>query len=95
MNDNKMISVVMSTWKGKDILSITLPFLYEVLETFFNVKTCLTVDEEEDLQLIRKVLISIKKKAELIDLKEVSEILNKNPDMARINSDIMQKGIER
>ncbi|MTI59293.1 MAG: 3-deoxy-manno-octulosonate cytidylyltransferase [Firmicutes bacterium] len=56
-----------------------------------NYRLC--VDESADLQLITEIYERLYKKEEIIDIKKVIELLDNNPDLAGINSDVMQKKV--
>lgn len=54
----------------------------------------LTVDREEDLELIRKVFDKLYHKDEIIKTEQVIDFLDNNPEVASINSNVKQKGLK-
>ncbi len=53
----------------------------------------LTIDTEDDLQLIRKIFKKLYKNGAIFGLEEVVELLDKHPEFLKINAHVHQKGI--
>lgn len=75
-------------WENKNkkfkTLKIALPPLYH--------KNCrLTVDYPEDFELVKKIYDNLYKEDEIIEIKEVINFLDKNPEIATINARCKQK----
>lgn len=54
----------------------------------------LTVDTEEDFQVIEALIVALYKKQKMFTLEEIVQYLNTHPKIAAINSHIIQKSIE-
>lgn len=54
----------------------------------------LTVDREEDLELIRKVFGELYREDDIIKTEQVIDFLDNNPEIAQINSNVNQKGLK-
>lgn len=51
----------------------------------------LTVDTQIDLELVREIFKALDKNSKVFGLKEIINFLEKNPELAKINSDVIQK----
>ena len=54
----------------------------------------LTVDQEEDLALIREIFDHFYQEGEIFETKQVIDFLDENPDIASINEEVKQKEVK-
>ena len=101
---SKCLLESLSNRKNLVDLEHVTPFIYNNPNKFIikqlkdkedNSKLRLTVDTQEDFDLIKKILEYFKKKESLytFNYKDILKLLKKNPNWLKINSHIKQKGI--
>ncbi len=79
------------------------PYIYEHPE-IFNLSNLenkrnlsdlrLTVDEEKDLELVRKIYIKLYKENNVFFIEDIIKLFENNPDLEEINRDIQQKALK-
>ena len=61
------------------------------MDEYYKRKYRLTVDEKDDFKLIEEIYKRLYKTGEIIDIKDVVQLLDQNPELANINAHVEQK----
>ena len=65
--------------------------LSPTIDEYYKRKYRLTVDEKDDFKLIEEIYKRLYKANEIIDIKDVTKLLDQNPELVKINAHVEQK----
>ncbi len=69
----------------------TYKILSPEIDEYYKRKYRLTVDEKDDFRLIEEIYKRLYKAGEIIDIKDVTKLLDQNPELANMNKHVEQK----